>query len=309
MDSYMTKRDKKFEAVVHAINPDYKLINTKVLTGGVSATTTVLEVSQSNGRNKKLLVRQHGERDLKNNPDIAKDEFNLLKTLHEIGLSVQKPYFLDTSNKIFSQPYIVIEYVNGKTDLKPKELATFLSSLASHLAKIHQINISKHDLSFLRKQNDNFSKIIEEKSAKLDKPLSEEKIRDVLKSVWPLKQKNETILLHGDFWPGNTLWQDGRLVAIIDWEDAALGDPLSDLANCRLEIIWAFGIEAMEDFTKYYKSKNKIDFANLPYWDLCAALKPCGKLSEWGLEKKSEQAMIEKHKLFVSNAIEKIGER
>lgn len=122
------------------------------------------------------------------------------------------------------------------------------------------------------------------------------------------QQKNETVLLHGDFWPGNTLWQDGRLVAVIDWEDAALGDPVSDLANCRLEILWAFGIEAMEDFTKHYKSRNKINFASLPYWDLCAALKPCGKLAKWGLEKKSEQAMIEKHKLFVSNAIKIIDE-
>lgn len=309
MDNYMTKRDKKFEAVVHAINSDYVLISTKELTGGVSATTTVLEVSQSNGKNKKLLVRQHGERCLKNNPHIARDEFNLLRTLHKIGLLVQEPYFLDTSKKIFSQPYIVIECVDGKTDFEPKELATYLSKLASHLAKIHKVNISKHDLSVLPTLKDNFSKIINKQPAKLDKSLSEEKIRDVLKSVWPLKQQNKTALLHGDLWPGNTLWQDGRLVAIIDWEDAALGDPLSDLANCRLEILWAFGMGAMENFTKYYKAINKIDFANLPYWDLCAALEPCGKLSEWGLEKKFEQAMIEKHKLFVSNAIEKIDER
>jgi aminoglycoside phosphotransferase (APT) family kinase protein len=306
MNNNMTIRDKKFEAVVHAINPNYELISTKELSGGVSATTTALEVSQSNGENKKLLVRQHGERDLKNNYNIARDEFNLLKTLHEMGLPVQEPYFLDTSKKIFSQPYIVIEYVDGKTDFKPKELATYLSKLALNLAKIHKVDISKHDVSFLSKQEDNFSKIIDKTPAKLDKSLSEEKIRDVLKSVWPLNQKNEKVLLHGDFWPGNTLWQDGRLVAIIDWEDAALGDPLSDLANCRLEILWGFGMTAMEDFTKYYRSKNKVDFTNLPYWDLCAALKPCGKLSEWELEKKSKKAMIEKHKLFVSNAIEKI---
>jgi aminoglycoside phosphotransferase (APT) family kinase protein len=35
-------------------------------------------------------------------------------------------------------------------------------------------------------------------------------------------------LLHGDYWPDNTLWRDGRLVCVIDWEDAALGDPLAD---------------------------------------------------------------------------------
>jgi aminoglycoside phosphotransferase (APT) family kinase protein len=39
------------------------------------------------------------------------------------------------------------------------------------------------------------------------------------------------VLLHGDFWPGNALWRDGALVAILDWEDAAIGDPLADVAN------------------------------------------------------------------------------
>ena len=32
-------------------------------------------------------------------------------------------------------------------------------------------------------------------------------------------------LLHGDYWPGNVLWQQGRLAAVLDWEDAALGGP------------------------------------------------------------------------------------
>ena len=62
------------------------------------------------------------------------------------------------------------------------------------------------------------------------------------------------MLLHGDFWPGNILWRYGQLVAVIDWEDAALGDPLADVANSRLEILWAFGIDAMQSFTHYYQS-------------------------------------------------------
>jgi aminoglycoside phosphotransferase (APT) family kinase protein len=33
------------------------------------------------------------------------------------------------------------------------------------------------------------------------------------------------------------LWRDGRIVAVIDWEDAQVGDPLADLANTRLELL------------------------------------------------------------------------
>ena len=62
-------------------------------------------------------------------------------------------------------------------------------------------------------------------------------------------------------------------MAVIDWEDAALGDPLADVANSRLEILWAFGIAAMIGCTRQYRSMTAVDFANLPYWDLCVALR------------------------------------
>ena len=60
---------------------------------------------------------------------------------------------------------------------------------------------------------------------------------------------NRRVVLHGDYWPGNVLWQDGRLVAVIDWEDASLGDPLADLATARVELLCRYGDDAMERFT------------------------------------------------------------
>jgi aminoglycoside phosphotransferase (APT) family kinase protein len=59
-------------------------------------------------------------------------------------------------------------------------------------------------------------------------------------------------VLHGDFWPGNILWRGDELVAVIDWEDAAVGDPLSDIACCRVELACAYGEAAMEAFTRHY---------------------------------------------------------
>ncbi len=88
--------------------------------------------------------------------------------------------------------------------------------------------------------------------ATLDDSLAEGRIRAALEAAWPWPQQNTSALLHGDYWPGNILWRDGRLVGVIDWEDAALGDPLADLANSRLEIFWAFGGDVMHDFTRRY---------------------------------------------------------
>jgi aminoglycoside phosphotransferase (APT) family kinase protein len=38
-----------------------------------------------------------------------------------------------------------------------------------------------------------------------------------------------TVLVHGDFKPGNALMRDGVVGAVLDWETAHLGDPLEDL--------------------------------------------------------------------------------
>ena len=48
------------------------------------------------------------------------------------------------------------------------------------------------------------------------------------------------------------MWRDGRLVAVIDWEDARIGDPLADLACARVELRCEYGSEATGSFTERY---------------------------------------------------------
>lgn len=38
-------------------------------------------------------------------------------------------------------------------------------------------------------------------------------------------------LVHGDFWPENMLKRQSRLVGVLDWEAAAIGDASVDLAG------------------------------------------------------------------------------
>jgi aminoglycoside phosphotransferase (APT) family kinase protein len=257
-----------FEQLVQRIAPNSKLLRTWQLKGGVSAQVTALEIVLPDGQTKKMIVRRHGDEDLRRNPHVAADEFKLLQLLQTAGLATPKPYHLDQSGEIFATPYIVIEYIEGKPEFMPSNLNDFILQLATHLTKIHSIDDSKLDLSFLPQQAKRISKWFEERPGHLDQSLDEGRIREALESVWPLSQLNKSVLLHGDFWPGNILWKDGQLVAIIDWEDAELGDPLADLANSRHEILWAFGIDAMHSFTHHYTSMTTIDFTYLPYWDL-----------------------------------------
>ncbi|MDQ6660959.1 MAG: phosphotransferase [Chloroflexota bacterium] len=302
-----SKEDKKFEQAVQKIDPQNKLLRTWKLKGGISAQVTALEIERPDGHTKKMIVRQHGEVDLKHNLHVAADEFKLLQELHSVGLATPTPYHLDQSCEIFSTPYVVIEYIEGKPEFVLAHVPDLTLQLATHLSRIHTVDCSKQDLSFLPTPEKIYAEKLRERPTSVNESLDEGHIRDALESVWPFPQHNTSVLLHGDFWPGNILWKDGQLVAVIDWEDAALGDPLADVANSRLEILWAFGINAMQSFTHQYQSMTTIDFTNLPCWDLCAALRPASKIAEWAADDTAEKTMRERHRWFITQAFEKLS--
>jgi aminoglycoside phosphotransferase (APT) family kinase protein len=107
-------------------------------------------------------------------------------------------------------------------------------------------------------------------------------------------------------------------VAVIDWEDAALGDPLADFAISRFDVLCIFGREAMRSFTAQYRALMAIDYTDLPYWDLCAALRfvrmAGSDLAGWaafyplfGRHDITEHTLREHYTFFVTQALEKLG--
>lgn len=307
----MNEADRqRFEQVVARMAPGSRLVRAWQLEGGVSAEVTGLEFERPDGSVEKALLRRHGPVDLAENPNIAADEYRLLQIVRAAGLPVPAPLLLDTSCAIFPTPYLVVEFIDGALELEPADPVGFARELAAILARIHSTDWTGVDLDFLPRKLDRVARLLAERPEQLDERLSESPIRAALESRWPPAQGNEPRLLHGDFWPGNLLWRDGELAAIIDWEDAAWGDPLADLGNSRLEILWFFGPEAMDAFTDaYWELMPDLNYADLPLWDLYAALRPAGKLWDWGLDPKDERRMVRLHRSFVEQALARLTRR
>ena len=135
--------------LVRKIDPQAALLRSWSLQGGISAQVTALEIKRADGSAEKWVVRQHGAGDLQHNPQIAADEFKLLKLLQSAGIRAPKPYSVDQSGEIFPTPYIVLEYVEGAPDFAPVHLDDFLCQSATTLAQIHQIDGATPELAFL----------------------------------------------------------------------------------------------------------------------------------------------------------------
>jgi aminoglycoside phosphotransferase (APT) family kinase protein len=82
---------------------------------------------------------------------------------------------------------------------------------------------------------------------------------------------------------------------VVDWEDAAVGDPMSDLASARLEL---YGDAAMEDFTEHCVAVSKADIDSLPFWEVYVSAAGADSMANWGLDREIESEMRAKAEDF-----------
>ncbi len=304
--------------LVQRIIPQGRLLRAWPLQGGISAEMTALEVIRPDGRPQKMILRRPSPAALSHNPHTAEDEYRVLQLACANGLAAPSPYYLDPSGQIFPAPYLVIEYIEGRPEFAPPDTPSFTHQLSAHLARIHRVDCSRPDASFLPKQTGELDSVPGKGPAVLDPSFAVERIRHALGPAWPPAQRNASVLLHGDYWPGNILWRDSQLAAVIDWEDAACGDPLYDLAISRLDILWIYGSDAMRSFTRQYQSMQAIDYANLPCWDLNAALRLARlagpDLAGWaaffhpfGRPDITERTILEYYSWFIDQALDRLA--
>ncbi len=79
------------------------------------------------------------------------------------------------------------------------------------------------------------------------------------------------------------LWHEGRLVAVLDWEDTAIGDPLADVACARVELECAAGDEMAKAFSRAYFERTGADDTRLPAWGLYVSTSALQYMDSWGL--------------------------
>jgi aminoglycoside phosphotransferase (APT) family kinase protein len=79
------------------------------------------------------------------------------------------------------------------------------------------------------------------------------------------------VLVHGDLWQGNTMWEGDELTAVIDWDAAGVGHPGIDLGTLRCDAAVLYGPPAADTVLMGWREAAD-DPEWLPYFDLLAAL-------------------------------------
>ena len=212
----------------------------QILSGGAAAHVALLDIIKSDGKPKRIVVRRHRPRDLANNPDIAADEFRLLAILADAGIAAPLPIHVEPAG-IFETPCLVVSHIDGTPAEENVDPDALVIAMADYLARLHRIDGNRRDLTFLPRTEQWLTDALAPAPSVPDETLSETRIRQALAALPPPATDRRPALLHGDFWPGNIIWRDGAIAGAIDWEDAAVGDPVAELANARLELAWLMG--------------------------------------------------------------------
>ncbi len=166
--------------------------------------------------------------------EAAFNELDALKTAALHGIAVPEPGDLVLMKMRWGFAMKKVEGQNGMQKLLAGQDPVEAGRIYARL----QHDLTSHSGKFLPQ----IEKIVEEKIARLDGFSDEEK--EKLNSLLRKAPKGDR-LLHGDFHPGNVLWQEDNGHVFTDWVDSSKGHPAADVA--RSLVLFGYGTEGGSD--------------------------------------------------------------
>ena len=178
-------------------------------------------------------------------------QFRILSALEPTDVSVPKPYWQETSGDVIGAPFYLMERVTGRTpadnppynaagwvtEIEPDERAAMWRDYLETLVRIRRLDVDALGLGFLAKPELGETPLAQELryyENYLEWIYAGREHPHVSRSLpWlreNLPSQGDSVLSWGDARIGNMIFQQGRGIAVLDWEMARLGDPRMDLA-------------------------------------------------------------------------------
>ena len=269
---------------------EIRLSDVAAVAQGLSRDHFLFDLEWSSGgqrRREPLVLIRDGERP--GQTDRGK-ELRLLRKLEQTDVPAPRAFWRDTSGRWLQRPFIIMERVRGNTtppftiayEDDPEARERLAERFLDILVRIHTLNWRRLRLHFLGvppcAPADYAAHRLADAEAAVAQAAGAQMEPQVARAfAWcrdhtPLTRA--LALCHGDYKPDNVMHEDGRVIAVIDWERAHIGDPMVDLAYVCLPYLSAGGLvvglmERQRFLDAYEKGTGfRIDEETIRFWQL-----------------------------------------
>lgn len=243
----------------------------RALEGGTSSAVHALDVRDRSGRSHALVLRRFVRPDwLAEEPDAALREAAALDLAAAGALPAPRLIALDPRGATIGddRPALLMSRLPGHVVWKPPHTALdrWLDGLAAALVAIHATPAD--DAPAAISDYDDWGLLIDRPPASSRLPAATwERAFALFEQPAPAGRG----FIHRDFHPGNVLWDDGVVSAVVDWASASLGEPDADVGYCRENLARAHSVAVADRFLACHRARtggHPLD----PAWDVRAAL-------------------------------------
>jgi len=261
-------------ALVDRLAPGGRVVRTRRLPGGLGCRMDVLDIECADGSRWKVTLRRfvrtaHESSTLEH----VAHEFEVLRLVERAGIPAPRPILLDAGGGFFGVPAIVMSYLPGRPLFPTTNIARWTEGLARVLLTVHAVTPDHFDLSWLgvRLRDGMRARIEEWRDEAQTDPLAT-KMHGVLEAELDRIELSMPTLVHDDFWSGNTVAYRGRIIGIVDWTSAEVGDPRTDVSECRIDMVLSHDVDVTDAFRDDYERLSGRRLDDLWYFDLFRGL-------------------------------------
>lgn len=209
--------------------------------GGQSNPTFLL----TDGGGRRYVMRKKSPGELLPSAHAVDREFRVIKALAGTGVPVAPALALCEDAAVIGTAFYIMAFVEGRIlrrldlpGVTPADRARTYDAMNDSLARIHNVDIAKVGLVDFGRPGNYFARQFSRWARQYESSKTEEIPAMTRLMGWLEKNMAEddrTTLVHGDFRLENMIYHpsEPKVLAVLDWELATLGNPLSDIAyNC-----------------------------------------------------------------------------
>jgi aminoglycoside phosphotransferase (APT) family kinase protein len=289
----------RLEQFIREVSPGSSIVDLNRMGGGASKEQFVFDLAHADGFSEKLVLRMDPMQTASESD--RQREFEMLEAVGAV-VPVPRPRWIDPEGVFLGRPSAIMDFVGGVTKptqgsggafsgvgiyFPPKMRGPLGGDLIEKLASIHRFDWRTASLpNFSDPSEDPYLPALWQVNwwsrVWRDDTLHSNPIAAAAEH-WMranLPKADKVVVVHGDFRPGNFLFDEDRLeiTAVLDWELVHLGDFHEDLAwilleayaTCDEDVTVSAGLFDKEYFLSAYEqaSGNSINRTTLQFYEI-----------------------------------------